>query len=335
MRLGKVSLAILDRSVIRPMKARESLQKDDKYVGRDCAVFRQKEVPIAVTTNPVTIPGKNWGYLGIYKALANLTAERARASAVTQVILLPPKVREAQLKRIIEKLDHTAKECGIEIKGGHTEVTPVVTSPVVVITGIGEKVEEDAPVCKAGMDIVCTKWIGLEGSLILAEANRESLLTRYPERLVEEVLQYEKYLNVLPEAEVFFKRNLPYIHDISQGGIFGALYEMTEHIGLGIDVDLKKIPIKQETVEVCEWLDRNPYTLLSGGSMLVVCEDGDGLIAALNEQGIFAAVIGKTTDTHDKIIRNGEDIRYLDTPQTDEIFMHYFEESEQKTIEES
>ena len=52
----------------------------------------------------------------------------------------------------------------------------------------------------------------------------------------------------------------------------------------------------------------------------MVTKNGNELVQSLKESGIRAEVIGKTTDTNDKIILNGDEIRYLDTPSRDEIY---------------
>ena len=83
---------------------------------------------------------------------------------------------------------------------------------------------------------------------------------------------------------------------------------------------MKKLPIRQETVEVCEFCDVNPYELLSGGCLVMTTEDGNALVDALIQQDIPAVVVGKITDSNDRIIVNGEEKRYLDKPKTDEIY---------------
>ena len=56
------------------------------------------------------------------------------------------------------------------------------------------------------------------------------------------------------------------MHDVTEGGVFGALWEMAEASGVGLEIDLKKIPIRQETIEICEFFNLNPYQLISSGS---------------------------------------------------------------------
>ncbi|MBP5733586.1 MAG: hydrogenase maturation factor, partial [Lachnospiraceae bacterium] len=80
-------------------------------------------------------------------------------------------------------------------------------------------------------------------------------------------------------------------------------------------VDLKKIPVRQETIEVCEVCGVNPYEMRSGGSLLVTAEDGEKVANALEAEGIPAVVIGKLTEGSDRIILNEEEVRYLDRPK--------------------
>ena len=101
--------------------------------------------------------------------------------------------------------------------------------------------------------------------------------------------------------------------------MFGSLYELAGRLGVGLSIDLKKIPVKQETIEICEFFDLNPYELLSGGSLLIVTEDGDGMVKVLEEAGIPAVIIGRTTDSNDKVLHNGEEIRFLEPAKPDEI----------------
>ena len=110
------------------------------------------------------------------------------------------------------------------------------------------------------------------------------------------------------------------MHDVTEGGIFGALWEMAAASGVGLEVDLRKIPIRQETIEVCEVFDINPYMLISSGAMLIGTDHGSQLVEALKRAGIHGAVVGRATKGNDRVIINGEERRFLEPPKTDELF---------------
>ena len=108
------------------------------------------------------------------------------------------------------------------------------------------------------MDIVATKWVGLEGTAILAREKEEELRTRYAQPFIDKAKIFAQMMSILPEAAVAIKSGASAMHDVSEGGIFGALWELAESAGVGLEIDLKKIPIRQETIEVCEFLDVYP-----------------------------------------------------------------------------
>ena len=110
------------------------------------------------------------------------------------------------------------------------------------------------------------------------------------------------------------------MHNLSEGGVLGALWEMTDGAQLGMEAYLREIPIRQQTVEICEFFGLNPYQLLSGGSMLMAAEDGNALVRLLKREGISATLIGSLTDKKERVLINGQERRYLDRPQPDEIY---------------
>ena len=116
------------------------------------------------------------------------------------------------------------------------------------------------------------------------------------------------------------KSGVSAMHDVTEGGIFGALWEMAEASGVGLEIDLKKIPVRQETIEVCEFFGVNPYLLISSGSMLMAAEDGNHLVRELEKAGIKATIIGKATTGNDRVLLNEDERRFLEPPKTDELY---------------
>ena len=59
---------------------------------------------------------------------------------------------------------------------------------------------------------------------------------------------------------------------------------------------------------------------ITEGSMMIAADDGHELVRKLEQAGIHAVVVGRTNSGNDRILRNGEDVRYLDKPQPDELY---------------
>ncbi len=322
MRLGKLSDSILKRTVLKQIKNRRSEILSGAGVGEDCAIFALSEDKFATCMEEYTVKDRQDMIRAIYKSTNNLAAAGAEPVAVMLSIILPERASEEKLKKLMDGAAQAAAALNIQIAGGHTTVSKYVSEKLAVVTAYGKYAAEEFYTTKGaqpGQDIVISKWIGLEGTAMLAGLKKEELLARYPEYLIDEAASFDKYLSVIPEAATAMKSGVCVMHDASEGGIMATLWELAESSGVGLSIDMKKLPIRQETVEVCEFCDVNPYELLSGGCLVMTTEDGNALADALMQENIPAVVVGKITDSNDRIIINGEEKRYLDKPKMDEI----------------
>lgn len=327
MKTGKVSENVLNRSVLRQIKYKRQEVLKGAGIGVDCALFslsRDEDLVTCVQEAAALFEGDtDWLRHLMMKCANNLAAAGGEPMAVSIVLLLPANAEEAQLKALMQQAEEACGQMGIAIAGGQTTVTPAVTQPVAVVTGYGKAAKGADHSVKAaapGQDVVVSKWIGLEGTALLAKYNADRLLERYPAYLVEEAAGFDRYLSLIPEAATAVKSGVCAMHDASQGGIFGALWELAEGAGVGLTIDLKKLPLRQETVEVCEQCNVNPYELLSGGCLIMTTEDGPGLAAALEAEHIPAVIVGKITESNDRILLNEDEVRYIDKPKQDEVY---------------
>ncbi len=293
-------------------------------IGEDCAALALAEDEILVmSTDPITGTAKDIGKLAIQITANDLASAGAEPIGVMLTILLPDGTREIALKRIMEQMECACREAKMQILGGHTEVTAVVNQPVVNVAGVA-KAKKGSLIstagARAGMDIVVSKWVGIEGTMIFAKEKEAELKEHFPADFVDTAIGFDRYLSVVPEAAVATQSSVAAMHDVTEGGLFGALWEMAEASGVGLEIDLKKIPIRQETVEICEYFDVNPYGLISSGMMLMASADGNALVLALQESGIPATVIGKATEGNDRVIIRDEERRFLEPPKTDELY---------------
>lgn len=323
MRIGKVSENVLVRSVLRKIKNRREEVICGAGVGADCAVLSFGEAEETVlSTNPVSASAGKVCVYGIHRALNNLAASRAEPVGVMLSVVLPEDAEEKELQEMMGQAEEICSAFHVEIIGGHTEVAAGIKEPVLTVTGIGKRKKSALPdeqTVKPGQDVIISKWIGLEGTVRLAKEDREALLTRYPVGMIDEASDFERFLSIVPEAAAAARSGVCGMHDVSQGGIFAALWEMAEQAGVGLEIDLRKLPLRQETVEICEFYDLNPYELLSGGALLMTAGDGTALVTALEKEDIPAIIVGKTTAGNDRVLYNGEEKRFLEPPKPDQI----------------
>lgn len=356
MKSGKISVNVLKRSVFKQIRAKREEVVNGAGMGADCAVFTFadgdmtvsciQEAPVALQEDSAFLreaaeiaqeaggaesSGKSGNNFAerrtmaqlIQKCANNLAAKGAEPVAVLITLLLPENTEEPDIKKLMAEADGACQELHMQIAGGQTRVTTAVKVPCGVVTGIGKISKETHHRLRGaapGQDVVISKWIGLEGTSLLARQYGELLSERLPVYFVEEAAGFDRLLSVVPEAATAVKSGVCAMHDVSEGGIFGALWELAEGAGVGLTIDLKKLPLRQETVEVCECCNVNPYELLSGGCLLMTCEDGSALVSALRAEGIAAVTVGKVTDSNDRILVNEDEVRYLDRPKVDQIY---------------
>ncbi len=327
MKVGKVSETILKRSIFKQIRTRRDEVLLGAGVGEDCAAMRLEPGEIfVISTDPITGTVKDVGTLAIQVTINDLASSGAEPVGVMLTVLLPEAVTEEDIKKMMAQVEEACAKARIQVMGGHTEVTRAVNQPVISVTGVGKAREErlvSTAGARVGQDILVTKWIGIEGTSIIAKEKEEELLGRFSRSFVDTAKGFDQYLSVLPEAMLASDFGISAMHDVTEGGVYGALWEMAEASGIGLEIDLKAIPIRQETVEICEYFGLNPYYLISSGCMLMAGDRGHDLVRELKKAGIPAAVIGKAVEGKAKKVLNGEEEAFLERPRADELYKIY------------
>ena len=326
MRTGKLPENVWKRSVLRQINKRKREEVAiGAGIGENCAVlsFDGKEMT-CMSLYTGCWPGEDTARLAVHGSVNALAASGAEPTAVNISALFPEGTEEESIRKMAAQIGEECMLLGIEAAGFHIHVTESVNRPAVTVAGVGRRAGGGRGISlkgiKPGQDIVASKWIGLEGTYLLAKNKEKELLARYPSRFIKEAKEYDRFLSTVPEAAIAVKSGVCAMYSVSEGGIFSALWEMAAGAGVGLEIDWKKIPIKQETVEICEFFEISPYELASVGCLLMTAERGHDLVRVLEKAGIVASLVGKTTDNNDRIVVNGEERRFLEMPKADELY---------------
>ena len=324
MNLGKISETVLKRSVLNQIGHRREEVLVGPGIGEDCSILAIAEDEVLVlSTDPITGTDQDIGTLAVHITANDIASNGAEVIGIMLTILLPEGTQEAQLRTAMQDMEAVCKKLNIEIVGGHTEVTKAVHQPIITVTGVGKMKRSEmikTAGARPGQEIIMTKWAGLEGTAIIAAAKEEQLRTKYSQSFLDGAKQLIDFISVVPEARIARECGVTSMHDVTEGGIFGALWEIGAASKVGLEVDLRKILLKQETVEICEFYDINPYMLISSGCMLMITDQANYLVERLKAAGIAAAVIGRITQGNDRIIINEEERRFLEPPKSDELY---------------
>lgn len=326
MKIGNVSGTVLKRSILKQLHAVREEALFEPAAEEMCAGIRMKEaVPVIFSGTSVYGSTKNIGVFAMARAVNDIAARGASPIGADVQIQLPPYAYESRLKAMTEWMEQAAEEQQIQLLCVKAEVSPAICESIVHVTAVGTA-EEEIPqklAVQAGQDIVLAGWIGLEGMLRVAGRKEEELANRFVPAFLNRLKGMEQELFALEQIQIAREHGAAAMYQIGSGGILAALWETAEAADVGLEADMKKMSIRQETVEICEYFRLNPYQMTSTGSILIFTNDGEALVRKMQAKGKQAAVIGYTTNQKERVLSGGSERRFLDRPQPDELARIY------------
>lgn len=344
---GKLDSDMLRQIVFGKITYRNDDVKVRPGIGEDCALIDFGDYDCVMSTDPISSTVSDIGRLAIHITCNDIASNGIQPLGIMLACMLPEGTTDADVEEIMEQAGTTAAEVGVEIIGGHTEITPAVRQPVIVSTAIGKApagTSQDGNDMKPGDFIMMTKAVGLEGTGIIACDHEEELTTACGpggERLVsdEEIAKAKSFLDlvsVVPEGVAAGKVGTHGMHDITEGGILGAVWEMCQISHTGAEVWEDAIPMHPETEKICRLFDVDPLRLISSGSMIIIVpkEKRAEMEDAMEAAGVEASVIGIIKEESDGICMARHTLTCgsgcmgrikvkIDPPYADEIYKTY------------
>ena len=348
MKIGKLDNETLERLVLGRIGTARDEVLVGPGIGEDCAVLDFGEYECVLSTDPITAGVSRIGTLAVHISCNDVASNGIEPLAIMLTVLLPPETTEDEVAEIARQADEAAKELGIQIIGGHTEVTDAVTQPLISAVAIGRRhkvavqtkgdvpyVLKDTtrhkvrpllsePSLAPGDLLVVTKKLALEGTALAAEKKEKELRPYLTEAEIGRAKAMLDSISVVKEGVIAGRSGVKAMHDVTEGGVLGAVWEMCARTGAGAEIDAEALPFDEVTMMICAVLGLDPMRLISSGSMLICLSQGqwETLEKLLTENGIEASVIGKVTDKADGlelIMKNGEREK-IGPPGPDEIY---------------
>lgn len=326
MEIGKIPTEILEKIILNPIN-NINFKRDDIIIrpstGEDCSAVDLKGELLVISTDPITGSDKNCGYLAVHINCNDVASSGAEPIGILLTVLLPKDSDLNVLEEIMDGAYKAARELKIEILGGHTEVTEAVNKPIISGTIIGKTKNKNfisSAGAKIGQDVIMTKWAGIEGTSIIASDYEEKLTKVLSKDIIETAKGFIDFISVVPDGLIAGENGATSMHDVTEGGILGAAWEIAHCSNVGIDIFIDDIPLMPETIEICKIAGINPYRIISSGSMIITCFDGLSMVDKLNLNGIKATIIGKVTREGKNVIHKNGHIEKLTEPVKDEIY---------------
>ena len=324
MEIGKLPNDVLEKIVFNNIKNKREEILVGSGIGEDNAIIDFGEEVCVMSTDPITGATQDIGKLAIHISCNDVASSGAEPIGALLTVLVPPSTTEEDLKHIMSDAGEASRELNIEIMGGHTEITDAVNRVVISTTVIGKQKKEnmiDLSKVSVGDKVLITKYAAIEGTSILAKELEDKLKDKLDNDKIIEAQNMGSLISVVKEGAILGEIGVNYMHDITEGGILGAVWEGAVAVNKGIKIYENLIPMKDVTRELTTILDIDPYRLISSGSMLVIVK-GDKIPEIedrLSMENINIAVIGEIIDKGVYMDKNGT-IEKILPPTSDELY---------------
>lgn len=323
MEIGKLPNDILKEIILDKIRTNRSEVLIRPKIGEDCCAIDFGEYACVMSSDPITGAVNEIGRLAVYINCNDIASSGVEPLGLMVTLLAPPDTTKEDLEKIMGQLSETANSLNVDILGGHTEITAAVNKFVIMSTAVGRVLKDRLVTtsgAKIGDYILMTKSAGIEGTAIIAHDREEELKNKLGEEIVNRAKGFENLISVVREGIIAGEYGVTSMHDVTEGGILGAIWEVAEASGVGVEIIRDSIPVEKETIEICKIFNIDPLKLISSGSMLITCGNGEALVNLLKEKGIKATVIGRVTEDSKKVIISGEVEEGILAPGPDELY---------------
>lgn len=335
-KLGKINPAFFNKVIYPRLGNSDPSVIVKPKSGVDFGVVDLGDQVMVLSTDPFYIAKE----LGIEKAAwfaVHILASDVAVSGIKPRYLavdlnLPPEMSEDELTRMWKVVDSECKALGISIVTGHTARYAGCNYPFVggaTVFGIDKKEKLIIPQARVGDAIVISKGPAIETTGLMAAYFPRFLEAKYGKAFVKAAQDIYYQMSTVKDAQIAAcVGGVTAMHDATECGIFGGLYEIASHSQVGMRIYVEKIVLQEEVKKTCACFDIGLYNSISEGTLLATVNKNKAkaVVDALIAEGIPASIAGEVVEKEKGISVFEKDKEYmLDHPGTDP-FWAKFEE---------
>jgi len=321
--LGKLPPDVLSKYLLGMTGAPSSELLVPPSVGLDFGVIKRGKEYLVVSSDPVTGVKERVGWYAVNVSANDVATSGNRPRFMQSIILLPEDAGLGTVARISKEMHRTASRLGITIVGGHTEVTPGLGRPIVVTTAFAfARSFVTAADAREGDTIMLTKSAAVEGTAICG-SDPSGIGAGFDRSMLARASRFYRKLSIVDEAVAAFGTgSVRAMHDCTEGGVLGAIYEMSYASNLGFELTERSIPVAKETSYVCSRLGLDPLRLISSGTLLLAVKTGgeEQVSRAVRATGSRVTAVGRFTKGERVLLREGGRTETVAEPPTDELW---------------
>jgi len=307
--LGKIGGQLLTETILGRLGAGDPEVLAGPRAGVDVGVLRVAPgVVMAVTTDPVfVLPSLGWeqaAWFAVHILASDAATSGLPLRAMSVDLNLPGELSDRDLATLWRAYAGACEQLGIAVVAGHTGRYAGCAWPMVggaTCFAVGPEDGYITPaMARAGDRVVVTKGAAIEAAALLAMSFPDRLRSEVGSDTLAAAQRLVRSMTVVPEARIAAAygvrdAGVTAMHDATEGGVLGGLYEVAEASGVGLRIDQSAIPIRPEVAAVCAAAGIDPYYSISEGTLVATVrpQHAEGLLAALAKANIPAADVGE------------------------------------------
>jgi hydrogenase maturation factor len=318
--LGKVDRAFFDEHIYPNLGA----ARDDVAVGPthgvDFGLLELGGVAVAVAADPISVlPGLGFARAGRFAldfVLADVAVSGLAPSHLAVSFTLPPEMTDEQFAAVWRAMHEEAEELGVSVVTGHTARYAGCSFPWVggaTALGVGDPADVIRPDgARVGDDVLVTKGPAVEATGLLTSLFPEAF--DLPSETLEAArARLDEASCVRDAMTAAAAGDVHAMHDATECGVLGALNEVAEGAGVGLDVTTESIPVRPGVRETCDFLGIDPWAATTGGTLVVAVAPGDtdAVVSALESEGTPVGVAGRVVEGSGVFV-DGERVEHPD-----------------------
>lgn len=339
--IGKISPEVFNELIYPRLGAKRKEVLVGPQHGVDVGIVEIGDKAVALTTDPVFIVPE-YGYeraawFAVHILASDVVTSGLKPTYMAIDLNLPMEITEGQLKTVWKVIDRECKKLGITIICGHTARYENCHYPMVggaTLISVGDKDKYVSPgFISKGDKIIITKGPAIEASGVFATMFPDILREKFGADFaqVSEGLFYKMSVveDALTSCSVGVREDgVTAMHDATECGVWGGLYEVAQASGYGLIIDKEKIVVEPCVREICELFKIDPYKSISEGTLILTSKPhkAEEIVRALNKKGILASIVGEIVDSTRGIIliEEGKE-RELEHPRVDPFWDAFYQ----------
>ena len=306
--IGKISPEIFEELIYPRLGAENKGILIGPQNGVDVGIVEIGGRAVALTTDPVFIvPEYGWeraAWFAVHILASDLVTSGLPPKYLSIDLNLPMEITESQLERIWETIHDECQKLGISIVCGHTARYENCHYPMVGGATLLAEGPMDGWVSPkhalAGDRLIVTKGPAIEASGIFATIFPDLLADKFGEDFSQRAQKLFYQMSVVKDALTAVKvgvraKGVTAMHDATECGVWGGIYELAQAAGLGVRVEKELIPVDEKVGKICDLFGIDPYKSISEGTLIISCkeEKATEVVNVLASEGIASQVVGE------------------------------------------